>query len=306
MKDMRVAVGVGLLVWAGSALLLSGWSRFARPPLGERLRPFHPAAVGQQRGPIDRARGAGSLAEVVFPLLREMGDRLASLFGVAESLEVRLRRIHSATSPGAFRIRQAALSGAAVLAGALVTTLTGGPALVGMLVVGGFPLFAFLVVEQRLARRSERWQDSVRSELPVVAEQLAMLLNAGFSLGGALQRLAIRSQGCVAADLRRVVNRVAQGVGESDALKEWAEVARVDSVTRLVSALTLHSAAADLGRLVTAEARQSRRELHRRTVEQIERRAQQVWVPVTVATLVPGAILLAVPFLAALRLFANA
>ena len=42
------------------------------------------------------------------------------------------------------------------------------------------------------------------------------------------------------------------------------------------------------------------------TIEQIERRGQQVWIPVTVATLVPGAILLAVPFLAALRTFANA
>ena len=50
----------------------------------------------------------------------------------------------------------------------------------------------------------------------------------------------------------------------------------------------------------------ARRDLQRRTIETIERRAQQVWVPVTVATLVPGVILLAVPFLAALRLFANA
>jgi tight adherence protein C len=83
-------------------------------------------------------------------------------------------------------------------------------------------------------------------------------------------------------------------------------VARVDAVGRLVAVLALHTETADLGRLVTAEARQARREQHRRTIESIERRAQQVWVPVTVATLVPGVILLAVPFLAALRLFANA
>jgi hypothetical protein len=46
--------------------------------------------------------------------------------------------------------------------------------------------------------------------------------------------------------------------------------------------------------------------LHRHTIEAIERRAQQVWVPVTVATLVPGVMLLAVPFLSALHLFAKA
>jgi hypothetical protein len=83
-------------------------------------------------------------------------------------------------------------------------------------------------------------------------------------------------------------------------------VARVDVVDRLVGVLSLHTESADLGRLVSAEARLARRELQRRTIESIERRAQQVWVPVTVATLVPGVILLAVPFLAALRLFANA
>ena len=40
-------------------------------------------------------------------------------------------------------------------------------------------------------------------------------------------------------------------------------------------------------------------------IETIERRGQQVWIPVTVAALVPGVIFLAVPFIDALRLFAN-
>ena len=48
-----------------------------------------------------------------------------------------------------------------------------------------------------------------------------------------------------------------------------------------------------------------RREVQRELIEQIERRAQQVWIPVTVATLVPGAVLLAVPFIEALRLFST-
>jgi hypothetical protein len=37
----------------------------------------------------------------------------------------------------------------------------------------------------------------------------------------------------------------------------------------------------------------------------MDRRGQQVWVPVTVATLVPGVILLTVPFIQALRLFSG-
>jgi type II secretory pathway component PulF len=173
------------------------------------------------------------------------------------------------------------------------------------LLVAGGPLLVFLAIEQNLARRSERWQRSLAAELPVVAEQIAMLLNAGFSLGSALARVAVNGQGCAARDLRDVVNRVRQGVSEAEALREWAEVARIDGVHRLVGVLALGSEAAELGRIVSAEARQARRDLHRRTIELIERRAQQVWIPVTVATLVPGVILLAVPFLAALRLFSN-
>src|SRR5262249_24498504 len=152
----------------------------------------------------------------------------------------------------------------------------------------------------------ERWQQRLALELPVISEQLAMLLNAGYSLGAALARISERGQGCTARDLAGVVNRIRQGLSETDALREWADVAGVDGVNRLVGVLALHTESADLGRLVSAEARQSRRDLHRRTVETIERRGQQVWVPVTVATLVPGVILLAVPFLSALRLFSNA
>ena len=70
--------------------------------------------------------------------------------------------------------------------------------------------------------------------------------------------------------------------------------------------LALNRQAGDLGRLIGEEARSIRRDVHRELVETIERRAQQVWVPVTVATLVPGLIFLAVPFVEALRLFSTA
>lgn len=296
----RLVVGAGLLVWVGATLILSSWVRLARPSLHERLRPFNPGV-----------RSAPSLQDptavgVMVPVVEAVGARLAGLFGVAEPLEPRLRRVHSPLSPSAFRFRQLAVSLAAFLTGSLIATASGAPIPVAVLLVAGAPLLAFLVVEQRLTGRSERWQRAVAAEVPVVAEQLAMLLNAGYSLGAALSRLADRGRGCVARDLEQIMNRVLQGLSEGDALREWAELAKVEQVDRLVSVLVLHSEAQDLGRLVSAEARYARRDLHRRALEIMDRRSQQVWVPVTVATLVPGVILLAIPFLAALRLFANA
>jgi tight adherence protein C len=300
---MRIAIGAGLLVWLGATLLLSQWSRLARPGLADRLLPFSPGGSKQPR--IGGVLSVESLRDLVGPLVKEGGDRVASLFGVTEPLAVRLRRVHSELDVTTFRARQLAVAGGALLAGAAVAGL-GLAAPVAVLIVAGAPLLAFLVVEQRLAAASQRWQRDVESELPVVSEQLAMLLNAGYSLGAALVRVSRRGHGCVARDLSVAVNRIRHGLSETAALREWAEVAGVDAVDRLVGVLALHSESADLGRLVATEARQARRDLQRRTVEAIERKSQQVWVPVTVATLVPGVILLAVPFLAALRLFANA
>jgi tight adherence protein C len=300
----RLGVGVGLLVWLGATLLLSEWHRLARPSLAERLRPYSPGGSS----PSNRV-GAGILSlesfrEMVAPLAQSLGDRCAGLFGIRESLEVRLHRVHAPYGPATFRTRQLGWSGAA-LAVALVVSALGSPVAADALALLGLPLLAFLVVEHRLSRLSAAWQATLTRELPVVSEQLAMLLNAGYSLGAAINRLAARGQGCSALDLARVANRVRQGVDEAQALREWAETARVGSLDRLVSVLALNSEASDLGRLVSAEARQARHDVQRMLTELIERRSQQVWVPVAVATLVPGVILLAVPFLAALRLFSG-
>jgi len=300
----RVAVGSGVLVWVGATLLLSCWDRANRPSLTDRLRPYNPGSLTTPPGP--GILSVESIRDVIGPLARSAGDRLAGLFGVAEPAAIRLRRIHSPVDATAFRVRQMAVAAISLLAGSVVAAVAGAPAIVAVVLVVGSPALTFLLIEQGLARASDRWKRDVALELPVVSEQLAMLLNAGFSAGSALSRVASRGQGCVSKDLSVVVNRVRQGLAEADALREWSELARVDGVDRLVGVLALHSEAADLGRLVSAEARQARRDLHRRTIEATERRAQQVWVPVTVATLVPGVILLAVPFLSALRLFANA
>ena len=69
--------------------------------------------------------------------------------------------------------------------------------------------------------------------------------------------------------------------------------------------LALNREAGDLGRLIAEEARSIRRDVQRELIETIEQRGQQVWIPVTVATLLPGSIFLAVPFIEALRLFSN-
>jgi len=298
----RLAVLCGLGVWVGAALVLSQVRWFSRPPLVERLRPYSPAGMARpsRRGSI---LSVDSFGDVVRPLARSLGERVARLFGVSEELGTRLERIHSADDVTAFRVRQLGWSVAGFGAGTLLAVALRPPAPVALLFIFSGPLLGFLVPEQQVASASDAWRRRLTLELPVVAEQLAMLLSAGYSLGAALNRLSARGGGNVSRDLARVCSRIRQGLTEVEALREWAEVAQIDALHRLLPILGLNREAADLGRLISEEARSIRKDTQRRLIETAERRAQQVWIPVTVAALVPGVIFLAVPFMEALRLF---
>ncbi len=290
-------------MWLGMTLLLSHLRWFSRPPLAARLRPYIPGglATPQRAGVLS----VESFREVVGPLSRHVGERLGRVFGVSEELAVRLERIHSPLDVTAFRLRQVGWSMAAIAVAAVTSAVLGPPPVLILLLLAGSPILAFLVLEQRLASVSQRRQRRLFLELPVVSEQLAMLLSAGFSLSSALNRLAERGNGVCAEDLQRVNSRIRQGLSEVDALREWAAVARVNALDRLVPVLALNREASDLGRLISEEARGIRSDVQRQLVETMERRGQSVWIPVTVATLVPGVIFLSIPFIEALSLFSG-
>ncbi len=300
---MRQAALAGLAMWAGATLVLSRVRWFARRPLAERLRPYTPTAAP----PSGHAGilSVESFRDVVGPLARATGERLSRLFGMSEELSARLARSHSPYDVVAFRVRQFGAALLGLVVGGVALLAVRPPPAVGALVLVGAPLLVFLVLEQQVATESAARQRRVFLELPVVSEQLAMLLSAGYSLGAALARVANRGQGACAEDLRVVMGRVRQGLTETEALREWAAVARVDALDRLVPVLALNSEAADLGRLVSEEARSIRADVQREIVATMERRSQSVWIPVTIATLVPGVILLAIPFSQALRLFTS-
>jgi len=292
---------LAIAFFAGLVLVLSELRWFSRRSLIERIRPYAPLSV------VNTSRtgilSVESFREVIAPLSRAIGERLARVFGVNEELGLRLERIHATIDVTQHRVRQIAWMAvtfiiAIAMAAALQLSTT-----IGLLLVIGAPMLAFLVIEQRVSSASARWQREVFEQLPILAEQLGLLLGAGFSLGSALNRLAKRGTGACGMDLRRVVSRVRQGLSEGDALREWAVVADVTALYRLVSVLSLNREGGDLGRLIADEARSIRRDAHRELIERIGRRGEQVWIPVTVATLLPGVIFMAVPFVQALSLF---
>lgn len=282
-----------LALGAGSSLLLGELSWFGRRGAVARVRPY------VRNAPATRAP-ASLVSQIVSPGVVRIGEQLSRRAGITAPLERRLELAGIDQPASAFRLRQASHAVLALLGAVAAVLLLAPPAILVAAVALGAPVLAVLLHEHRIAEGIERRRDRLRRELPVITEQLGMLLGVGYSLPSALARLADRADGVVAADLRRVGRRVRQGLSDTEALVEWAERSDLDAVRRLVALLSLHGEAGDLATLVADEARSSREEAHRELLEGIERRAQLVWIPVTVATLVPGLIFLAVPFSAAL------
>ena len=222
------------------------------------------------------------------------------MLGVRQQLSTRLEQAGWSVDPTSFRMRQAAFAGVTFVAGSAFTMAVTPRPVVAVVAILGLPLLAALIEERRLDSAVEQRRSRRREELPVVTEQLGLLLSAGYSIPSALNRLARRGDGAIAADLRAVSRRIRQGLSTNAALTEWADDSGVDAIGRLVAVLRLHDDAGDLGQLVSQEARSSRAAMHRDLLETIERRSQLVWVPVTVATLLPGLIFLAVPFTSAM------
>src|SRR5439155_1722739 len=167
----------GLLLWAGLALLLSETRWFSRPSRVERLLPYTPG--GMARRPHAGVLSAESFRDIVAPVARPVGERLARLVGVNEELAVRLERVHSPFDVTAFRTRQLGWAVVSLCGAALLSLAARPPPAIALLLLVGAPVLAFLTLEQRLSSASEAWKRRLALELPVVTEQLAMLLAAG-------------------------------------------------------------------------------------------------------------------------------
>lgn len=297
---IRIFAASTILLFIGTTLLLSEFRAFKSRSLAARVSPYLPGERLARRGEILSVESFGQLLR---PLSEAAGGMAARVFGISEELPRRLRRVHWEIDASEFRLRQVGWAVGAAMTVLLVGLVLGVPTPVVILFLLIAPLLAFLIVEQQLATASDSWKHRTFQELPVVSEQIAMLLGSGYSLGAALQRVSTRGSGVIAKDLEVVTQRIRQGAGEHAALVEWADTADVEAVTRLVAILSLNKEAGDLGTMVATEARTVRAEAHRELLEAIEKKNQQVWIPVTLAALVPGVILMMIPFISALAEF---
>lgn len=281
---------------AGASMLMAGITAHRGPSLVQRLGPYTP------RGDQLQARRH---REILIDELMKVAESLARGLGVKTSLSVRLARAGRSITPERFRLGQAgtALACAVLAIGLLIFTELPGSLLVPAVALA--TAIGYLIAEQSLDSQAKKRTTRYRAEMPLLAEHLAILIGSGMSLSTAINTVSQRSRGLFATDLSNVAMRVNQGMSIEHALTEMARGYEYPELDRLTETLALHQNTSDLARLIAAQAESLRRANHRRLLAQIETRSQMIWIPVTVAALVPGSLLLAAPLLQAVKAISN-
>lgn len=290
----RLLIASGAMAAAGGAAALSVAPWFGRVSLHHRVGHYvvgasSGAGPGHGPSPVITRLPLAEWATASIPAV--LGDALACTHRSSEVERIRIVSLASAM------VTLAATAGA-------LAVVSPGP-VVGLVLLMALPALASTLPILRVRSDAEKWRAAVGQALPELCERTAILMGTGRSLTAALHLSASSMSGPMGRDLALIDVRLACGHSLDEALTEWADRLRLPAVDRLVAVFALHGETPDLGRLISREADATRAAAHRDLLARIDRRAEQVWIPVTIAALVPGAIFLLLPFFAALNAFSG-
>ena len=237
-------LGLGFAV--GVLLVMAGVPNARRPRLADRLSPYlgrpelSRAAIG---APPSRARPAGGFRLVGRALIGRFARWLDWALGGAPSIRRRLTAIGSDLSVQEFRVEQVLWAGAGLVTGGCVgvlITAARGSSPLGVLVLAGTGLVVgALGRDWWLSVLLRRRDSALRTELPVIAELLALAVTAGESPAAALGRVCRVSQGELGRELARTLAESRSGVGLPTALESLAARTTLDPLVRFVDGIVI-------------------------------------------------------------------
>ena len=168
--------------------------------------------------------------------------------------------------------------------------------LVGLGLLGIPAAIALRVIRNRtLAIRA------IEGAMPAEIEKLAVYLAGGYSLVGAITRVAERTKS-PCAEIFEIIARGLKGGAEiSVAVGQARELFEAPSLGRLANVLEGALYGADLVKAARSEAAAQRAAIHRLALAEMEKNSQKIWIPITIAALVPGIVLIFVPFVAVMK-----
>jgi tight adherence protein C len=261
--------------------------------------------VAAHLGPRARAGSAvpdltvsSTVEGLLRPLLVPAAARLERLVGGGPSVQRRLLRAGSDLDLQAFRVEQvvwaAALFGVAV-AVSLALLAAGSARSPGLLLVfcAGMAVGGVLLRDQRLSHAVRAREERILSELPTVADLLAVSVAAGESPAAALDRVARITRGDLGHELGLTLADVRAGAGLVPALDGMAQRVAVPAVTRFVDGIAVAvergTPLADVLRAQAADAR----EVRKRTLMEIGGRKEILMLVPVVFLVLPVTVLFA-------------
>ncbi|MDA8276737.1 MAG: type II secretion system F family protein [Actinomycetota bacterium] len=141
-----------------------------------------------------------------------------------------------------------------------------------------------------------RQRVAIEANLPLEIEKLALYLGSGLSLNSSFYRLAKTSS----PETRNVFTFIAQGLQSglplNEVLEECYQRYPTNSIRRITNLLLGGAGGGDLVRVTREEAANQRGVRHLNALAKMEKVTQSVWIPITVAALLPGIAIVFIPF----------
>jgi tight adherence protein C len=269
----------------GVALVLAWWVDGV-PTLEARIAPAlrlpSKGAVSAGTQGFERyPRFAGWLGPRSRSAVRALGR-----FGTTPAdLASRLRRAGSPLTVDQFRAEQVVWGVGGLAAGAALalglSSSRGSSPLALVVLVATMAVSGAAAREYALGRAVTLREARILAELPTVAEMLALAVNAGESIGGAVERVARIASGSLAEELRVMLGAAKSGTPLGEALRELADSSRVAELRRFADGIAIAvERGTPLADLLHAQANDIREAGRRRLIEEGGKREIAMMIPV--------------------------
>ncbi|WP_062069404.1 type II secretion system F family protein [Demequina sediminicola] len=297
----------GALLGSGIWLIYL-WSRARRDTLAARIAPYVRAGVEEeiQRRAVTVTPWP-TLERLLAPVVRDASRVLVRFGSPAAHVRSRLRRAGRPGTVEQFRAEQVLCGIAGLVVGVALAA--------GLAMARGaslMPLVILVVVstaggvwvrEALLTRAVNQRERRIRSELPAVAELLALAVTAGESAAAALERIAHITDGALSEELRLALADCHAGARLPAALQTMAHDAQVPALTRFADGIaTAVERGTPLSHVLRAQAHDARAASREELIEEGGKRELAMLIPV-VFIILPVTVVFAVfPGITALRI----
>ncbi len=302
-----VGAAIGLLGGLGLLLVAVRWPA-RRPSFDSRLAPYLRGRRTESallRAPAV-ATSFAAAERLAAPFMADATRLVARLGSPARELRRRLARAGRAESVEQFRAGQVVwgvLGLAAGLAAALlIGAVRGGSPLALAVLVAVSGLSGVLARDWLLTRQMQAREQRMLTEMPTVAELLALAVGAGEGAAGALERVVRSTSGALTDELRATLADARAGAPLTEALDALAGRTGLPALTRFAEGVAVAlDRGTPLADVLRAQAQDVREESRRALMEAGGRKEVLMMIPV-VFLILPVTVLFAVfPSLVVLR-----